>query len=87
MVRKLRYIWGLAVSALALPFVLFYGVLIIVQMLLLATFLAFAIWGSVLKKSIVVMHETIGPTANDNEDLSSPLTKFNKFIMSKEIIL
>lgn len=87
MVRKLRYIWGLAVSALAIPFVLLYGVLIIVQMLLLVTILAFAIWGSVLKKGIVVMHETIGPTANDNEDLSSPLTKFNKFILSKEIHL
>jgi len=83
MVRKLRYIWGLAVSALALPFVLFYGVLIIVQMLLLATILVFYVLGSVLKKGIVVMHETIGPTANDNEDLRSPLTKFNKFILSK----
>ena len=86
MVRKLRYIWGLTVSALAIPFVLLYGVLIIVQMLLLATTLAFYVLGSVLKKGIVVMHKTIGPTANDNEDLSSPFTKFNKFIMSKEVV-
>ena len=85
MVRKLRYIWGLAVSALATPFVLLYGVLIIVQMLLLVTILAFYVLGSVLRKGIVVMHGAIGPIANDNEDLSSPLTKFNTFIMLKEI--
>ena len=87
MVRKLRYIWGLAVSALAIPFVLLYGVLFIVQMLLLGVLVIFYDLGSVLKIGIVVMHKAIGPTANDNEDLSSPLTKFNKFIMSKEIHL
>ena len=85
--KKLRYIWGLAVSTLALPLVLIYGVLVLVQTLILATILIPYCLGCVLKKFILVMHGTIGPTARENENLQSPLTKFNKIILSQEIDL
>lgn len=85
--KKLRYIWGLTVSTLALPLVLIYGVLVLVQILILATILIPYCLGCVLKKFILVMHGAIGPTARENENLQSPLTKFNKIILSQEIDL
>ena len=85
--KKFRYIWGLAVSTLALPLVLIYGVLVLVQILILATILIPYCLGCILKKFILVMHGAIGPTARENENLQSPLTKFNKIILSQEIDL
>lgn len=85
--KKLRYIWGLAVSTLALPLVLIYGMLVLVQILILATILIPYCLGCVLKKFILVMHGAIGPTARKDENLHSPLTEFNKIILSQEIDL
>lgn len=85
--KKLRYLWGLTVSTLALPFVLLYGVLVLIQIVILASILIPYYLGCVLKKFILVMHGAIGPTARENENLRSPLTKFNKIILSQEIDL
>lgn len=85
--KKLRYLWGLTVSTLALPFVLLYGVLVLIQIVILASILIPYCLGSVLKKFILVMHGAIGPTARKDENLRSPLTEFNKIILSQEIDL
>lgn len=85
--KKLRYIWGLAVSTLALPFVLLYGVLVLIQIVILASILIPYCLGCVLKKFILGTHGAIGPTARKNENLRSPLTEFNKLILSQEIKL
>ena len=85
--KKLRYIWGLAVSTLALPFVLLYGVLVLMQIIILASILIPYCLGCVVKKFVLVMHGTIGPTARKDENLHSPLTEFNKIILSQEIDL
>lgn len=85
--KKLRYLWGLTVSTLALPFVLLYGVLVLIQIVILASILIPYCLGCVVKKFVLVMHGTIGPTARKDENLHSPLTEFNKIILSQEIDL
>lgn len=86
MAHTLRYIWGLVISTLALPFVLLYGILLLIQELILITILIPFYLGLIVQKFVLLMH-TLGPTAHPNEDLTSPLTRFNKFILSKEIHL
>ena len=87
MAHTLRYIWGLAISTLALPFVILYGLLLLIQELILITILIPFYLGLIVQKFVLLMHKTLGPTAHTDEDLTSPLTRFNKFILSKEIHL
>jgi hypothetical protein len=87
MKHKLRYLWGLCISTVSLPLTLVYGILFLVQWVILATLLIPVFIGDALKVITIWLHRVGGPKIQAGENLNNPVARFNHFVFEKELKL
>ena len=87
MKHKLRYLWGLCISTVSLPLTLVYGILFLIQWVILATLLVPNVIGEAIKALTIRIHRVGGPSIRTGENLTNPVARFNHFVFKQEIKL
>ena len=87
MKHKLRYLWGLCISMVSLPLTLVYGILFLIQWVILATLLIPVFIGEAIKVFAIWIHRVGGPRIKTGENLNNPVARFNHFVFKQEIKL